>query len=74
MTPTIIHEDAGSIPGLTRRHSSYPELLWLRHRPVAIALIQPLAWERLYAADAALKRLKKKIHFLLDEERSHEKN
>ena len=33
-------------------------LLWLRHRPVATALIRPLAWEPPYAAGAALKRQK----------------
>ena len=35
-------------------------LLWLWCRPVAIALIRPLTWERPYAAGAALKRSKKK--------------
>ena len=30
--------------------------LW--HRPAAIALIRPLAWESPYAMDAALKRQK----------------
>ena len=29
--------------------------LWLWHRPAAAAPIQPLAWELLYAAPAALK-------------------
>ena len=33
-------------------------LLWLWHRPAAVALIQPLAWEPPYVADAALKRQK----------------
>ena len=33
-------------------------LLW--HRPAAVALILPLAWELPYAADVALKRKKKK--------------
>ena len=32
------------------------ELLRLWYRPVAIALIQPLAWEPPYAVGAALKR------------------
>ena len=30
-------------------------LLWLWHRPAAVAPIQPLAWEPPYAACAALK-------------------
>ena len=34
--------------------------LWLWHRPAAIALIGPLAWELLYATGAALKSKKKK--------------
>ena len=35
-------------------------LLWLWCRPVAIVLIQPLAWEPLYAASTALKRKERK--------------
>ena len=35
-------------------------LLWLWHRPVAIAPIQPLAWEPPYATGVVLKRPKKK--------------
>ena len=37
-----------------------PVLLWLWRRPVAIALIGPLAWEPPYAKDVVLKRQKKK--------------
>ena len=33
-------------------------LLWLWYRPIAAALIPPLAWEPPYASDAALKRQK----------------
>ena len=33
------------------------ELLWLWHKPTALALIQPLAWELPYAAGKALKRI-----------------
>ena len=41
--------------GVGYRYSSDPELLWLWHRPVATALIPPLAWELPYAAGTALK-------------------
>ena len=30
--------------------------LWLWHRPAAVALIRPLAWELAYAASVALKK------------------
>ena len=42
------------------RRSSDPELLRLWCRPVATALIRPLAWEPPYAAGAALEKTKKK--------------
>ena len=42
------------------RCSLDPELLWLWRRPVAAALIQPLAWEPPYAAGAAQENAKKK--------------
>ena len=42
--------------GVGHRRSLDLALLWLWHRPAAIALIQPLAWEPPYAVDAALKR------------------
>jgi len=60
MNPTIIHEDAGSTPGLAHvwrihhccelcsvghRCSSDLVLLWPWRRLAATALIQPLAWE-----------------------------
>jgi len=35
-------------------------LLWLWHRLLATALIQPLAWESPYAMGEALKRQKRK--------------
>ena len=35
-------------------------LPWLWHRPAAVTLIQPLALELRYAADAAVKRKRKK--------------
>ena len=37
-----------------------PALLWLWYRLAAAALIQPLAWELLYVAGAAIERNKKK--------------
>ena len=46
--------------GVGCRSSSDPALLWLLCRLAATALIQPLAWEPLYAVGAALKRQKKK--------------
>ena len=53
MNPTSIHENTGLIPGSGIA-------IWLWHRPTAAALIRPLAWEPLYAENAALKRQKKK--------------
>ena len=46
--------------GVGCRCGSDPTLLWLWRRPVAVALIQPLAWESSYAASAVLKSQKKK--------------
>ena len=49
--------------GVGQRCGSDLALLWLWHCcgcGVAVALIQPLAWEFPYAAGAALKRKKKK--------------
>ena len=69
--PTSIHEDSGSIPGLTQwigfamssgvghRCGSDLALLWLWCRPAAVATIPPLAWELPYAAPAVLKKNKK---------------
>ena len=46
--------------GVGHRHSSDPMLLWLWHRPAAIAPSWPLAWKPPYAMGVALKRKKKK--------------
>ena len=67
---TSIHKDSGksldllsglrivlaTSCGIDYRGGLDPVLLCLWHRPVAVALIQPLAWELPYAAVAALKR------------------
>ena len=45
--------------GVGRRRGSDPALLWLWRRPVAAALIGPLAWEPPYAAGAALEQAKR---------------
>ena len=81
--PTRNHKVAGSVPTLVQwvndpsvavscgvgcRRSSDPALLWLWRRPVAAALIRPLAWEPTYGVGAALKNKdkKKKIRFLIN--------
>ena len=45
--------------GIGCRCGSGPVLLW--HKAAAVALIQPLAWELVYATDVALKRGKKVV-------------
>ena len=42
------------------RHGLDLALLWLWHRPAAVAQIGPLAWEPLYALGVALKGQKTK--------------
>ena len=46
--------------GVGRRRGSDSVLLWLWHRPVATALIRPLAGQLPYAECVALKRQEKK--------------
>ena len=57
VNPTRNHEVEGSIPGLAWWVKDLA-LLWLWHRPAAVAPIGPLAWEPPYAMGAALKRKK----------------
>ena len=45
--------------GVERKCGSDLALLWLWCRPMAIALMRPLAWEPPYVAGAALKKTKR---------------
>ena len=47
--------------GVGYRPGLDPTLLCLWHRPAAVALIQPLAWEFPYVSGVALKKAKNKI-------------
>ena len=46
--------------GVGRRRGLDSTLLWLWHRPVAMAPIRPLSWESPHAMGAALEKAKKK--------------
>ena len=46
--------------GVGCRHGLDPTLLCLGHRPAAVALIRPLAWEPTHAAGVARKKKKKR--------------
>ena len=48
--------------GVDHRHGSDPALLWLWHRPAAMAPIRPLAWEPPYATGVALEKAKRQTH------------
>ena len=50
--------------GVGRRHGLELALLWLWHRPAAVALIRPLAWKPPYAVGVALKRKKNILIYL----------
>ena len=45
--------------GVGRRRSLDPTLLWLWHKPAAVASIRSLAWETPYAAGAAPEKAKR---------------
>ena len=46
--------------GVARRHGLDLALLWLWSGPAAVSLIRPPAWKPPYAADATLKKKRKK--------------
>ena len=45
--------------GVSHRNGSDPVFLWLRHRPVATALIRSLTWEPPHAMGVALEKTKR---------------
>ena len=45
--------------GVSCRHGSDLAWMWVWRRPVAAALIRPLAWEPPYATGAALEKAKR---------------
>ena len=59
--------------GVGYRCSSDPELLWLWHRPVTTARIQPLAWEPPYAVRSGPRKGKKTKKKKKEKKREKEK-
>ena len=51
-----------------------PTLLWLWQRPVAIALIRPLAWEPPHATGAALEKAKRQTNKQTKMKKQNKKN
>ena len=51
--------------GVGGRRGSDAVLLWLWHRPAAVALIRPPAWEPPYAVGVALNRQKTKKYIYI---------
>ena len=51
--------------GVGQRLGSGPVLLWLWHRPAAVAPIRSLTWERPYVMGVALKKKKQKKNYVL---------
>ena len=58
--------------GVGQRHGLDPKLLWLWHRPAAVAPIRPLAWESPFAVGAALEKDKRQKN--KTKQKHHEKN
>ena len=62
MLPTSVHENEGSIPGLSQ-WANDPAFLWLWHSSAASAQIQSLGWEPPCAVGATLKTKQQKKKF-----------
>ena len=52
--------------GVGRRHGLDPPLMWLWHRPAAVAPIRPLAWELPYAYGCGPRKQKKEKKVFVD--------
>ena len=59
--------------GVGRRCGSDSALLWLWHRPVAIAPIRPLAWEPPEAVDVTLEKTKIKKQKTKNKKKTNQK-
>ena len=60
MSSCVKRESNAFLTDCYKNYDSDPVLLWLWCRPAAVAVIQPLAWERPCAEGETLKRQKKK--------------